>query len=326
MSPPSVVVVTEPEYRRGEPVFAASTNPACIAAPPAEDDLVEAIRRTGARHAVVGSVPYQGRLYQALSKGSVLARYGVGHDSIDKVKATEAGLLCTNTPDVLHQSVAELTMLMIAAGARHFVHVATELRDGRWSPRQGIELQGKILAIVGCGEIGRTVARIADAGYSMRVIGYRRRSAAGTLAAEHFMSMTSDFGSAVGDADFVSLHIPGSPENAHFINRDRLAMMPQRAWLINTARGVVVDEVALFETLSEGRIAGAVLDVFEQEPYVPREASRDLRSLPNVILIPHIGSNTAEANGRMAARALRNITLAEAGDVARMDLINPEVL
>jgi phosphoglycerate dehydrogenase-like enzyme len=326
MPPPPVVVVTEPEYRRGEPVFAASTKLICLVAPPGEDDLVEAIQRSGARHAVVGSVHYQGPLYRALPRGSVLARYGVGHDSIDKVKATEAGLLCTNTPDVLHQSVAELTMLMIAAAARHFLHIAVEMREGRWSPRQGIELQKKMLAIVGCGEIGRTVARIADAGYGMRVIGYRRRPGPNMLGAEHFISITTDFADAVSEADFVSLHIPGSSENAHFINADRLASLPVRAWLINTARGAVVDEAALFEALSEGRLAGAVLDVFEQEPYVPRDPSRDLRTLSNVVLIPHVGSNTAEANSRMAARALRNIQLAEAGDVARMDLINPEVL
>jgi phosphoglycerate dehydrogenase-like enzyme len=326
MPSPPVIVVTEPEYRRGEPVFAASIRLTCIAAPPAEDDLVEAIQRSGARHAVVGSVPYQGRLYQALPRGSVLARYGVGHDSIDKTKATEAGLLCTNTPDVLHQSVAELTMLMIAAAARHFLHIAVEMREGRWSPRQGVELQKKTLAIVGCGEIGRTVARIADAGYSMRVVGYRRRPGPNRVGAEHFTSITTDFADAVGEADFVSLHIPGTPGNAHFIDAERLALLPARAWLINTARGAVVDEMALFDALARGHLAGAVLDVFEREPYEPRDAAHDLRSLPNVILVPHVGSNTAEANSRMAARALRNIQLAEAGDVARMDLINPEVL
>ena len=321
-----VVVVTEPEYRRGEPVFASAPALECVVAPPAEDVLVEAIGRVGARHAVVGSVPYRDALYRALPKGSVLARFGVGHESIDKVRATASGLLCTNTPDVLQQSVAELTMVMIGAAARHFVTVAAAMGEGNWSPRQGSELQGKTLAIVGCGEIGRAVARIAAAGYAMRVVGCQRRPGGEVARDVHFAAVTTDFAVAVRDADFVSLHIPGSPENASFIDRERLSMLPPRAWLVNTARGAVVDEEALFEALADGRLAGAALDVFQREPYQPVRQDRDLRTLPNVVLIPHIGSNTAEANRRMAERALRNIVLAEAGNLSAMDLLNPEVL
>jgi phosphoglycerate dehydrogenase-like enzyme len=325
MSPPPVVVVTEPEYRRGEPVFAAATALTCVVAPPAEDDLVAAIERSGAQHAVVGPVYYRDRLYKALPRGSVLARFGVGHESVDKARATEAGLFCTNTPDVLQQSVAELTMVMVGAAARHVVTAAARMRDGDWSPRQGLELEGKTLTIVGCGEIGRTVARIAAAGYGMRVIGYHRRSGAAP-GFEHFHELTNDFRRAAEEADFVSLHIPGNPENASFMNRERLAVLPSRAWLINTARGSVLDESALFDALAEGRLAGAALDVFEREPYEARDGSRDFRSLPNVILLPHIGSNTAEANRRMAERALRNILLAEAGEFASMDIVNPQIL
>jgi phosphoglycerate dehydrogenase-like enzyme len=326
MASPPIVVVTEPEYRRGEPVFASATELTCVVAPPSEDALVEAIRRTGARHAVVGSVPYRDGLYKTLARGAVLARFGVGHESIDKAKATAAGLFCTNTPDVLHQSVAELTMMMIGAAARHLLPVAGAMREGRWSPRQGVELEGKTLAIVGCGQIGRAVARIAAAGYGMRVVGYRRRAGPDGGPLEHFERLTSDLRAAVGDADFVSLHIPGSAENAGFFDRHRLSLLPERAWLINTARGAIVDEGALFDALASRRIAGAALDVFEREPYQPRDASRDLRSLADVVLIPHIGSNTAEANRRMAARALRNIVLAEAGALAQLDLLNPEVM
>jgi phosphoglycerate dehydrogenase-like enzyme len=136
--------------------------------------------------------------------------------------------------------------------------------------------------------------------------------------------MTNDFADAVGNADFVSLHIPARPDTMRFINRERLAQMSERAWLINTARGAVVDEAALFECLAAGRIAGAALDVFAREPYEPAEGSSDLRSLPNVILTPHIGSATEEANRRMAERALRNIRFAHAGQLERMDLVNPK--
>ena len=127
-------------------------------------------------------------------------------------------------------------------------------------------------------------------------------------------------------ADFVSLHIPASAENARFLDQQRLSQLQPHAWLINTARGAVVDEPALFEALASGRLAGAALDVFEREPYEPADAGHDLRTLPNVILVPHIGSNTVEANRRMALRALRNVQLANDGDLAALDLINPDVL
>jgi phosphoglycerate dehydrogenase-like enzyme len=110
------------------------------------------------------------------------------------------------------------------------------------------------------------------------------------------------------------------------VNRARLALMPPRAWLINTARGSVVDEQALYDALAADRLAGAALDVFDREPYVPDDPSRDLRTLPNVILAPHVGSHTREANRLMAERALQNILRAEAGDVQGMDVVNPDVL
>ena len=138
--------------------------------------------------------------------------------------------------------------------------------------------------------------------------------------------MTDDFAGAVREADYVSLHIPALPENAQFIDRDRLSLLPERAWLINTARGAVVDEAALYDAVADKRIAGAALDVYAREPYEPVDPGRDLRKLSAVILLPHVGSNTADANRGMAERALGNIRLAEAGDFAAMDLLNPEVL
>ena len=195
-----------------------------------------------------------------------------------------------------------------------------------WDPVTGGELQGKTLAIIGCGGIGRSVARIASLGYGMQVVGCSRPDVPPPAELEHFHVVTNDFAMAVRDADFVSLHMSASRENVHFIDRDRLALLGERTWLINTARGSMVDEDALFAALAERRLAGAALDVFAREPYAPTEGSGDLRSLANVILTPHVGSNTVEANGRMAERALQNIVLAEARAFARMDLLNPEVL
>lgn len=318
----SAIVVTEPEFRRSESVFTAG-DVRCVSAPPQEPALAQAIRAHGARHAIVGPFPYTDELYAALPAGGVLARYGVGHDGIDKARATSAGLLCTNTPGVLHQSVAELALLLILASARHIVEAAADMRDGRWAPRPGRELHGSTLAIIGCGTIGRATARIARAGFGMRVVGYRR-SGAGP-GDEDFDVFTDDFAAAVRDAAWVSLHVPATPENASFINRDRLALLRADAWLVNTSRGAVVDEAALYDAVEGGHLGGAALDVYEREPYEP-VPGKDVRSLPRVILAPHVGSNTAECNIRMAQRALSNIALAERGDFGAMDLLNPEVL
>ena len=319
------VLITDAEYRKGEHSFLAAPGLECLRAPDAEDELASAIHETRASHVIVGGRTYSGALYEALRPGGVVARFGVGHDGIDKAKATTAGLLCTNTPGVLNQSVAEHTMLLVAAAARRLVATATLLAQHVWDPGTGEELEGKTLAVIGCGGIGRTVARIATLGYGMRVIGCTRPDVSPPPALTHFHRVVNDFAIAVQDADFVSLHLSASSATFHWIDRARLAHLGARTWLINTSRGSLVDEAALFAALVEGRLAGAALDVFAREPYVP-EGSGDLRSLANVILTPHIGSNTTTANRRIAERALRNVTLAEAGAFARMDLLNPEVL
>jgi phosphoglycerate dehydrogenase-like enzyme len=324
---PSSVVVTEPEFKRAPKVFEEAPFEIHVV-PSAEQAIAKAIADHGARHAVIGGSPYRGELYAALKRGSVLARYGVGYDGVDLPRATSAGILCTNTPLVLDQSVAELTMLLIAAAARRLPNIAGKIHKEVWVPREGIELAGKTLAIIGSGRIGAALARIASRGYGMRVIGCRR-SHAGTTAAQEgsdFALFTNDFEVAVRDADFVSLLIPAMAANRHYINAERLAMLPARAWFVNAARGMVVDEAALFDAVKSGRIAGAALDVYEHEPYVPIDAARDFRTLEDVVLTPHIGSYTADANRGMASRALGNIALYEAGRVSEMDLLNPEVL
>jgi phosphoglycerate dehydrogenase-like enzyme len=320
------VLVTDPEYRKVEQSFIAAHGLECVPAPEIEQELATAIRDSKSRYVIVGNRKYSGPLYDAMPAGGVIARLGVGHDGIDKEQATAASVLCTNTPGVLDQSVAEHTMLLIAAAARRFVPALASMSSGVWNAQVGVDVHGKTLAIVGCGGIGRAVARVAALGYGMRVVGCTRASAPAPAAIEHFHFVTNDFSAAVHDADFVTLHMPASRENIGFLNRERLACLNNRTWLINTARGAVVDEAALFESLASGRIAGAALDVFVREPYVPVEGSGDLRSLPNVVLTPHVGSNTVESNRRMAERALQNVSFAEAREFDRMDLLNRELL
>jgi phosphoglycerate dehydrogenase-like enzyme len=318
------VVVTEPEFLRPGTVFATNAHLVCHVSPPDEASVVRTIQSTGAKHVILGPRPYRDRLYGVLGPGSVIARFGVGYDGIDLDRATASGILCTNTPGVLDQSVAELSMMFIAAAARRLVPLHQAMTRGAWAPVGGTELAGKTLAIIGSGRIGAATARIAS-GYSMRVVGCRR-TPPDAVAPPGFDAMTTDYASAVADADFVCLLMPGSPPNRHFINRERLALIPRRAWLVNTARGSVVDEAALFDALVAGNLAGAALDVFEREPYEPVDAGRDLRTLDNVLLVPHIGSNTADANRRMSERAIRNVELGASGRTGEMDLVNPEVL
>ncbi len=324
---PFPVVVTEAEYHRAERTYLAETRVRVVVAPAAEEPLAAAIRDARARHAIVGGKPYVGPLYAALPRGGVLARFGVGHDGIDKAAATAAGVLCTNTPGVLDQSVAEFTMALIVGAARRLPVMDAAMRGGSWAPREGIELAGKTLVVVGCGRIGRAVARIAGKGFGMRVVGLARSASQTSVTDDtDFAEITTDVARAFGMADFVTLHMPSAPENRHYINAKSLTWLPAHAWLVNTARGAVLDEVALHEALTSHRLAGAALDVFDREPYEPAKVGADLRALPNVVLAPHVGSHTAEANHRMASRALQNVVRGEASDYAGLDLLNPDVL
>ena len=324
------VAVTELEFRKAESIFtrAAEEGWLCVSVPAEEKALAEAVRTTGSRHVTLGIESYSGPLYEALPAGGVIARFGVGHDGVNKPLATSKGLLCTNTPGALDDSVAEHAVNLLLAAARHTVTVAAELRAGRWSPQLGGELKGKTLAIIGCGAIGRRVARIASHGLNMKVVGCEvMKVNVEQMQREFgFASVVRKFEDAVSDADFVSLHIPSVPETRHFLNGDRLSQLPAKCWVLNTARGALVDEVGLFDSLAGGTLAGAALDVFEREPYEPASTGKDLRTLPNVIMTPHVGSSTREACEGMARRALQNIRLAEAGRFEEMDLLNRDVL
>lgn len=324
------IVVTDLEYRKAQKTFLAAAQDGfeCLAAPADETELAAFIQQHNARYAIVGVEQYTGALYDALPRGGVLARFGVGHDGIDKNLATQRGVLCTNTPGALDDSVAEHTINLLLAAARWMVPASASLKAGQWTPIVGRELAGKKLAVIGCGPIGRRVARIASAGFQMRVVGCEVLDVDCDQMKHEFgfADISKDFGTAVAEADFVSLHIPSVTATRYFMNRDRFGCMPAKSWLINTARGAVVDEKALYEAIVAGMISGAALDVFEREPYVPVDPDKDLRTLKNVIMTPHIGSSTQEACDRMAAQAISNIALAAAGRHDEMNILNPQVL
>ena len=325
-----IVAVTGPEYEKGRTIFerADEQGLACLAGPPEESELAAAIRQQGARHAILGVETYVERLYDALPIGGVLARFGVGYDGLDLRLATERGLLCVNTPGVLDDSVVEHTLALILSATRHVPVLNERMRQGMWDESTGVELRGKRLAVIGCGTIGCGVARSAAFGFGMEVSGCEVRDVdVESMRREYgFTAISKDFAEAVLHADVVSLHVPATPATRHFVSGERLAQMPSNTRLINTGRGAVVDEAALFDALKSGSIRGAALDVFETEPYAPVDPDKDLRTLSNVIMTPHVASSTFEASRRMAARTLQNIKLAEGKEYNQMDLLNPEVL
>jgi lactate dehydrogenase-like 2-hydroxyacid dehydrogenase len=323
----TTVIVTQAEYRKGQAVFERSPEFTFVQVPPEEALLAAAIKGANAQYAIVGHNPYIDDLYRALPRGGVLARFGVGHDGIDKLKATAAGILCTNTPGTLDDSVAEHTFALLLALCRNLLPMGTNMRQGVWDQELGLEIRGRKLVVIGTGAIGQRVAAIGAAGFGMTVTVCGRSKHGDQISSTSpGVLFTRSYDEAVQNAVVISLHIPGTKENYHFLDGERLRKLAPGARLINTSRGAVIDEAALYDVLSEGALAGAALDVFTEEPYVPIAIDKDLRTLRNVMMTPHVGSYTVAAVKRMAERAIRNIQAAVEGSYGEMDLLNPAVL
>lgn len=250
----------------------------------------------------------------------VVANYAVGYDNIDVTAATRRGIVVTNTPGVLSEATAELTLALLLALTRRVAEGDRLLRRReRWALAPtfmlGRGLQGRTLGIVGLGRIGREVARLARA-FGMRVV-YTNRSGPVREAQCEWLSLEA----LLGRADVVSLHSPLTPDTFHLLGAHEFQVMRRDALLVNTARGGLVDETALVEALREGEIGGAALDVFEHEP----EVHEGLLALDNVVLAPHLGSATEaarEAMGLLCVDALRAVLLE--GRLPE-NAVNPEV-
>jgi lactate dehydrogenase-like 2-hydroxyacid dehydrogenase len=247
----------------------------------------------------------------------IVANYGVGFNNVDVAAAKANGVVVTNTPDVLTDDTADIAIALMFMAARRLGEGERMLRAGRWTgwrPTQllGTKVTGKTLGIVGLGRIGRAVAKRAHDGFGMRVLYFDPPVPIGeakALGAEPRASLED----VLRESDFVSLHAPSLPETRHLMNARTLALMPRHAILVNTARGDIVDEAALVAALKAGTIAGAGLDVFEQEPKIHPE----LLTLENVALLPHLGSATTETRVAMGDRALDNLALFFAGQPPR---------
>ena len=283
--------------------------------------LEEAARSDGLLTMVSDRV--DGELLDAAPTVKVVGNMAVGYDNIVVPDATARGVMVTNTPGVLTETTADLAWGLILATARRIAEGARFVAEGRWrtwSPMffTGLDVYGTTLGIIGLGRIGEAVARRAK-GFGMRVIYYNRSQH--PKAEEALGATYAPLDDLLRESDFVSIHTPLTPETRHLIGERELALMKPTACLINTSRGPVVDEGALYRALASGRIWAAGLDVFEAEP-VPAEAP--LISLPNVVAIPHIGSATIATRTRMAATAAENVVAGVTGK-RPAHLVNPEV-
>ncbi|GGD47603.1 D-glycerate dehydrogenase [Erythrobacter arachoides] len=236
----------------------------------------------------------------------LIANYGVGFDHIDLAAARARDIAVTNTPGVLTDATADLALTLILMCARRAGEGEREVRRGDWSGWRpthmiGSALKDKVLGVVGFGRIGQAVARRARYGFGMRIAYHARHAsdAANALDAQFCPNVTD----LLAMSDVVSLHVPGGAATANLIDAGAVAAMKRGSFLINTARGGVVDHDALAEGLRSGHLAGAGLDVYPQEPLVPPA----LLALENVVLLPHLGSATAETREAMGMRALANI-------------------
>ena len=242
----------------------------------------------------------------------VISNYAVGYNNIDVEETTKSGVLVTNTPGVLTDATADLTWALLLACARRIPKSDSLVRDGRfvgWSPTLllGREVYGKTLGIIGMGEIGAAVARRAK-GFGMKTIYHNRKR--DPEAEKELGAMYVSVDDLLRNSDYVSLHVPLTPETRHLIGEKEFAMMKPTAILLNASRGEVIDEKALIKALKEGRIDSAGLDVYEKEPRL----SPGLAELDNVVLTPHTGSATYESRDRMAVMAAGNLVAGLRGE------------
>lgn len=241
---------------------------------------------------------------EAADRLKVISRYGAGVDAVDLEAAARRGIAVTNTPGANRIAVAELTIGMIFALARNLPQAANAARRNQWLRTPGWELAGKTLGLIGLGAIGREVAARATA-LGMRVLAYDPYTGDDEPGVERV-----DLPTLLRDSHVVSLHCAATPETENLINAERIAAMRDGAYLINTARGSLVDESALYQALTSGKLAGAALDVFRDDP----PTDHPLLQLDNCIGTPHLGATTVESAQRMALMAAQNLVAVLRGE------------
>jgi len=262
---------------------------------------------------------------EKLPKLKVIAQYAVGYDNIDVTEATRRGIIVTNTPGVLTETTADLTWALLMAVSRRIVEADKQIRDKKWdvawSPEilLGSDIFGTTLGIVGMGRIGQAVAR-RSSGFNMKILYYSRTRNEGIE--EELNAKQVDLHTLLRESDIVTLHIPLNSETNHLISKAELEMMKEDSILVNTSRGKVIDEDALYTALQEGHIGGAGLDVFREEPISKDSPLLDLHS---VVITPHIGSASKNTRDTMSRMCADNLIAALDGN-RPPNIVNPEVI
>jgi len=293
-------------------------------APPPKKVIIEKSKNVNALASLL-SDKIDAEVFDAAPKLKIVAQMAVGFDNIDVQEATKRGIYVTNTPEVLTDTTADFAWALLMAIARRVVEADKYVRTGQWkvgwhpSMMQGRDIHGATIGIVGAGRIGFAVAKRAT-GFNMKILFYDvvpRPEMEKELGAKKV-----DLDTLFRESDFVSIHVPLMKETYHLVNADRLKLMKKTAYLINNSRGPVVDEKALYEALKEGRIAGAGLDVFEQEP---TPLNNPLLKLDNVVVAPHISSASYETRSKMAEMVAENLVAFFEGKKPP-NLVNPDVM
>ena len=258
----------------------------------------------GAAGVIAGSEPYPRELMLACPALRVISRNGVGYDAIDVEAATELGIVVAFTPDAMVDAVADLTIGLLLAAGRRICELDGHMKRGEWRRTCAADFTGRTLGIIGTGRIGQAVARRARA-FRMRLLGYDPYP--NPLFVEELGGDYVSLDELLETSDYLSLHVPSTPESRGMIGTAQLARVKPSAYLVNTARGTLVDEQALLLALEEGRLAGAALDVFADEPPRAGTPGRSLAVHPRVVALPHVGAYTPQAVARMGRGALENL-------------------
>jgi glyoxylate reductase len=295
--------------------------------PPSKQEILEMAKDCQGLVTLL-SDPIDEEVISMLPNLKVIAQYAVGYDNIDVKEATRRGIIVTNTPGVLTEATADLAWSLIMSVSRRIVEADQYVRGGKWNVAWGPQLLlgsdvfGATLGIIGMGRIGQAVAKRA-VGFNMSVLYHTRSHHNGLEEIEKSVgAKAKSLDTLLNESDIVSLHVPLTSKTHHMIGRRQLDLMGAGSILINTSRGAVVDQDALYDALVSGHLGGAGLDVFEDEPL-----SKDspLLGLSNVVLVPHIGSATTKTRATMASMCATNI-IAALSDEKPPNIVNPEVL
>lgn len=318
------VVITGSPYKKGGAIFDQHKDSIeWILTDDDEESVAREVRKAKVRIAVLGVYRYQNALYHALSdnsheKHALIARFGVGFDSVDTNLCEQLNIFVTITPGALEQSVAEHTIALLLSIARNIPEQHQRTHDKAFESILGFELKKRSLGIAGLGRIGKQVASIASNGFGMNVhafdiISVEEQAESMGITAERFCRdfgiemYTTNFEEFAKSVDMISIHMPSDESTRDYFDKKRLNMLRDGTILINTSRGALIHEKDLYEALQTQKLKAAALDVFSKEPYEPISPDCDLRKLDNLIMTPHVASNTIEANNNMAAKVMHNI-------------------